>query len=220
MNKMAKQGECVVEVDQMALLLEIRKDKMYDICNALEGLRLMYRKGRNVYKWQGWRMMLPTLMMLKKMAEKEDMLGQLSLARRLITEDKMEEIIIVTTARKEPELKYNVVMMTQKLLMIFLVLQHPRILSLAEASVIIHGQVLTEAKRKANLQRLDGISKILEGVGLLVKVIMEDDYKNNISYQYRGPEVTIMNTQDDVEMVEEVAAVRNLLDDGEKGEGE
>ena len=201
-------------------LLEIRKDKMYDICNALEGLRLMYRKGRNVYKWQGWRMMLPTLMMLKKMAEKEDMLGQLSLARRLITEDKMEEIIIVTTARKEPELKYNVVMMTQKLLMIFLVLQHPRILSLAEASVIIHGQVLTEAKRKANLQRLDGISKILEGVGLVVKVMKEDDDKNNISYQYRGPEVTIMNTQDDVEMVEEVAAVRNLLDDGEKGEGE
>ena len=83
------EGKYVVEVDKMARVLETRKDKVFAICNVMEGLRLMERQRMNVYMWQGRTALISTLIMLKQMAEKEDMMGQVSSVRNFLDQDNM-----------------------------------------------------------------------------------------------------------------------------------
>jgi hypothetical protein len=200
-------------------VLETKKDKVFAICNVMEGLRLMLRQSINVYMWQGRMALVSTLMMLKQMAEKEDMMGQLSMVRNFINQDSMGELQGVLNAKESPGLKYNLVMMSQKLMMMFLTLPQSMPLLLLEASIIIHGHVLTDVKRKSSMQRLGDIAKILGSVGLVAKVMnKKGDSKKNISYQYVGQEVpqllSVLNTQcEDVEMVEDLVAVRDIVED-------
>ena len=115
-------------------------------------------------------------------------------------------------------------MMSQKLMMMFLTLPQSMPLLLLEASIIIHGPVLMNAKRKSSMQRLGDIAKILGSVGLVAKVMnKKGDSKKNISYQYVGQDVphmlSVLNTQcEDVEMVEDLAAVRDIVEENIEGE--
>jgi len=220
-SKISKEGKLMVEVDKMSMDLDISKDKMYIICNVLEGLRLMKMKGRNVYEWQGNEMLIPTLMMLKKMAEKENTMGQLLMARKFIAKSTVNNNIASNTTCKEVE-KLNVVMTTQKVMMMFLVAQETNVISLEEMSVVIQGSDLTKLKRKISIKRFDDICRILAGVELLE---VEEDDEN--LYKYIGPEVpkiAIVDSNEKVEgkmiedvtgeMMEEITAVENILEDG------
>jgi len=223
MMMMSREGKSRVEVDKMSMLLDISKDKMYLICNVLEGLRLMLMNGRNVYEWQGKALLIPTMMMLKKMAEKEDIMGQLVMASKLVANsgEYDQQPPAACSRIKEPE-KLNVVMTTQKVMMMFLVTEEPNILPLDEMSIVIHGTDLTKLKRAMSIRRLNDICKILAGVGL-VEVELQDDEN---SYKYIGPEVpklAIVNSNEDLEekmvdeipdeMLEEITAVENILED-------
>ena len=111
MNMMPMEGKFVVEVDKMARVLETKKDKVFAICNVREGLRLMERQSMNMYMWQGRTVLMSTLMMLKQMGEKEDMMGQLSLVRNFINLNIIGELQRVIQAKE-----------SQKLMMMFLTL--------------------------------------------------------------------------------------------------
>jgi len=226
MMMMSREGKSRVEVDKMSMLLDISKDKMYLICNVLEGLGLMLMKGRNVYEWQGKALLIPTMMMLKKMAEKEDIMSQLVMASKLVAYSGVndQQSTAACSRIKEPE-KLNVVMTAQKVVMMFLVTQEPNILSLDEMSIIIHGTDLTRLKRAMSNRRLNDICKILAGVGL-VEVELQDDEN---SYKYIGPHVpklAIVNSNENLEekmveeipdeMLEEITAVVNILEDGKE----
>jgi len=225
MCKMSKEEEkSRVEVDKMSVELELSKDKVYIICNVLEGLRLMKMKGRNVYEWQGRAMLIPTMMMLRKMAEKEDVMGQLMMARKLVDKSgaNVKRAAEAVGSSKETE-KLNVVMTTQKVLMMFLASQDSHIISLEEMLILTRGSDLSKLKRRMAKKRIDDICKILAGIGLLE---VEAQYDEN-SFKYVGPEVpkiAIVDSNEKVEgqvieditgeMLEEVTAVQNILEDG------
>ena len=225
MCKMSKEEEkCRVEVDKMSVELELSKDKVYLICNVLEGLRLMKMKGRNVYEWQGRAMLIPTMMMLRKMAEKEDVMGQLMMVRKLVEKGgaNVKRAAEAGDSSKETE-KLNVVMTTQKVLMMFLASQDSHIISLEEMLILTRGSDLSKLKKRMAKKRIDDICKILAGIGLL-EVQAQDDEN---SFKYVGPEVpkiAIVDSNEKVEgqvieditgeMLEEVTAVQNILEDG------
>ena len=79
-------------------------------------------------------------MLLRKMAEKQNMMEKIDLAS---TEEQGVEDIPYNLPNKQ-----NICMMTQKLLMMFLVLPQPKVLSLSVASTIMHG-----AGQTANMKR-------------------------------------------------------------------
>eukprot|EP00092_Neocalanus_flemingeri_P098968 GFUD01126237.1.p1 GENE.GFUD01126237.1~~GFUD01126237.1.p1 ORF type:complete len:350 (+),score=139.28 GFUD01126237.1:68-1051(+) len=205
---MPKEGTLEVEVDKMARKLKTGIQRVYNICNVLEGLSLMKRQGRNVWKWQGREGLLPTMMLLKQMSEQQDMKGQVDMARKVLAKELPEDSISNKAIKK-----YNLVMMTQKMMMMFLVLPQPRTLPLTVASIIIHGPGLS----RASLQRLGDIGMILQSVGLLAKVRVkkEGDIKGTIAYQYVGlniPTMPILNIESkDAEMEEELSAVSNII---------
>eukprot|EP00092_Neocalanus_flemingeri_P098966 GFUD01126235.1.p1 GENE.GFUD01126235.1~~GFUD01126235.1.p1 ORF type:complete len:344 (+),score=136.67 GFUD01126235.1:68-1033(+) len=209
---MPKEGTLEVEVDKMARKLKTGIQRVYNICNVLEGLSLMKRQGRNVWKWQGREGLLPTMMLLKQMSEQQDMKGQVDMARKVLAKELPEDSI-----NNKSNTKLNLVMMTEKMMMMFLILPQPRTLPLTVASIIIHGPGLSSYKLRASLQRLGDISMILQSVGLLAKVRekKEGDIKGTIAYQYVGLKIPTMPILDvepkDVEMEEELAAVSNII---------
>ena len=78
-------------------------------------------------------------------------------------------------------------MVTQKSIMMFLILPQHRPLFLMEASIILHGSALTEGKRKSSIQRLEDIAKIKGSVGLVAKVMnKKGDSEKNILVRGTG----------------------------------
>eukprot|EP00092_Neocalanus_flemingeri_P027672 GFUD01030037.1.p1 GENE.GFUD01030037.1~~GFUD01030037.1.p1 ORF type:complete len:350 (-),score=122.62 GFUD01030037.1:1-1050(-) len=209
---MPNEGTLEVEVDKMARELKADIKRVYNICNVLEGLRLMERQGRNVWKWQGREGLPTTLLLLKQMSEQQNMKGQMDMARKVLAKK-----LIVNFIGNKADAKHNLVMMTQKLMMMFLILPQTRTLSLSIASIIIHGPGLSGNKMRTSLQRLGDISRVLQSMGLLaeVRVKKEGGSKGTISYQYVGlevPTVFVMNVwSQDVEMEEEIAAVSSII---------
>jgi len=224
MSKMPKEGETIVEVDKMAEELEITKDKMYIVCNVLEGLRLMKMKGRNVYEWQGRDMLFPSMMMLKKMAEKKGMMGQVLHAKRSLAKKRTDDKSAGTSQSSDEIGKCNVVMTSQKVMMMFLVVGVDTV-SLEEASILIHGPNLTDIKRKVSIRRLLDICRVLSGVGILTEVSKKDHVSDGVSFRYIGPEVPCITVVESIndkegekvieevtgEMMEEIQAVENIL---------
>ena len=102
--------------------------------------------------------------------------------------------------------------MTQKLLMMSLVLPQHKVLSLFLASTIMHGAGQTANMKRGYLQKLLGISNIMQRLSLLrsVKVMVGMD-KAIFAIQYVGQEVELAT------MVEMVEAGR-LWEDLESGE--
>eukprot|EP00092_Neocalanus_flemingeri_P027671 GFUD01030036.1.p1 GENE.GFUD01030036.1~~GFUD01030036.1.p1 ORF type:complete len:345 (+),score=128.74 GFUD01030036.1:53-1087(+) len=197
---MPKEGTLEVEVDKMARELKVGIQRVYNICNVLEGLRLMERQGKKVWKWQGKERLLPGLMLLKQMSEQQDMKGQVDMARKVLAKELPEDSI-----NNKSNTKLNLVMMTEKMMMMFLILPQPRTLPLTVASIIIHGPGMS----RASLQRLGDIGMILQSVGLLAKVRVkkEGDIKGTIAYQYVGLNIE----SKDAEMEEELSAVSNII---------
>eukprot|EP00092_Neocalanus_flemingeri_P100806 GFUD01128793.1.p1 GENE.GFUD01128793.1~~GFUD01128793.1.p1 ORF type:complete len:254 (+),score=85.02 GFUD01128793.1:116-763(+) len=144
------------------------------------------------------------MMLLKRMSEQQDMKGQVDMARKVLAKELLEDSI-----KNKSNTKLNLVMMTEKMMMMFLILPKPRTLPLTVASLIIHGPGLSGNKKTVSLQRLGDIGMILQSVGLLAKVRVkkEGDIKGTIAYQYVGLNIE----SKDAEMEEELSAVSNII---------
>merc|ERR1719430_1145214 len=87
----------------------------------------------------------------------------------------------------------NICMLTQKLMMVFLVLPQPKVISLPVANTVIHGTAVTAKQRNVCLQKLWDVSKILQEVGLIQKVtIKQGSEKPILAYQYVGEKVELV----------------------------
>eukprot|EP00092_Neocalanus_flemingeri_P032008 GFUD01034789.1.p1 GENE.GFUD01034789.1~~GFUD01034789.1.p1 ORF type:complete len:246 (-),score=88.92 GFUD01034789.1:38-775(-) len=168
-----------VKLDMMATNLQTDIKRLYTVVNVLEAIRMMERLGMNTYQWQGWDNMMPSLVWLRQMADKQDMVGLLEIAKK---QAELAEIDEKDNTEELDEMKLNCVMMTQKLLMLFLILPEPRIISLSVASCVIFGPLLTKGRRSSCLQKLMDISQVLQSVGLVKRVMVGS--KKTLAFQY------------------------------------
>ena len=170
--------EVTVKLDVTAKNLQIDIKRLYTVVKVLEAVRMMERVGMNTYKWLGWDNMMSSLVWLRQMGDKQGMERQLKMAKK----NQLPLPGPGQTARMEQETKLNCVMLTQKLLMLFLILPEPRTISLPVASLVIFGPVLSQAKRYSCLQRLVDISQVLQSVGLVKRVLVGS--KKSLIFQY------------------------------------
>jgi len=177
-----------IMIRETANMMNTSIKRVYTICNVLEGLRLMERKGQNFYEWKGREELYPTLMLLLQMAQKDNVaekIDQFSTSKDCRT----EQSVTVADSKVIPEQipTLNICMLTQKLMMLFLVLSEPKVITLPVATAVIHGVRVTDKQRTCNLQKLWDVSKILEEVGLIRKVKMRKGSERSvIAYQYVG----------------------------------
>ena len=211
LEKVLMESKFVIEVDKMANELKTDMRKVLVICNVLEGLRLMDKQGSNVWHWRGKQGLLTTLIMLKKMAEKENMIEQLMMLSKLQTKENPKKVQTDSAIKRE-NTKYNLVMMTQQLMMIFLVIPNPKVLFLPDISIFLHGPCLTDSRKKTSELKLEEISDVMQSLGLLARVLVkqEVDTKGTIAYHYVGKEVPVVaflnKESEDDELEEELDA--------------
>ena len=126
---------------------------------------------------------LTTLIMLKKMAEKENMIEQLMMLSKLRTKENTKKVQTDSAIKRE-NTKYNLVIMTQQLMMIFLVVPNPKVLFLPDISTFLHGPCLTDSRKKTSELKLEEISDVMQSLHLLARVLVrnEVDTKGTIAY--------------------------------------
>ena len=202
LGMMPTEGNKVVMIKETAIMMNTSIKRVYTICNVLEGLRLMERKGQNKYEWKGFKFLMPTMMLLMQMALKENM-GEI--IDKVIDSEDGHGVQNVDASESESEHKkpLNICMLTQKLMMVFLVLPQPKVISLPVATTVIHGAEVRGKQRVVCLQKLWDVSKILQEVGLIQKVtIRQGSEKPVLAYQYVGETVELVT----VEIVGEAVA--------------
>jgi len=208
-----KENVVVVEVDKMAEELQTDKRQVLVICNVLEGLRLMDKQSSNVWHWRGMKMLQPTMIMLKQMAERQNMMEQVEMIGKLQTNDDTMKAPTDPDKKRE-NTKYNIVMITQKLMMIFLIIPNPKVIFLPEISAILHGPCLTHMRRKTSVQKLEEVCDVLQCLELVTRVVVKkEDNKETIAYQYEGQDTPLVAILDEVsetrDIVEELNNVRS-----------
>jgi hypothetical protein len=199
-----------VKIKETAYIMKTSIKRVYTICNVLEGIRLMVRTNMNMYEWQGRKVLMPTLMLLRQMAEKQNIKEKLDMSN---TEELGIGVKNIFNSLPDNKKHLNICMMTQNLLMMFLVLPQPKVLSLSVASSVIHGAGEAANRKRGSLQKLLNISKILQGLGIVrnVKVTMASD-EVVFAYQYVGQEVELVTL---MEVKEIGSSEKNLEEDSE-----
>lgn len=182
------------QLKELAESLGVDLKRLYIMCNVFEGLGMVARKGKNTCEWLGFSKMFPSLKKLYEMAEE----SYLNLYQQ------------GSSTKLEEKLKLNVTMMTQKLLMIFLVIPKPGflkkkvdkkrhlVLLMEDAAKIIFGdQSLQE--RAASKMKLHDVCRILVGLGL----VREERVSGRVGFSYEGPcEFSDKDYEDEVEYAE------------------
>ena len=159
---------------------ELKDDvkRVYDICNILEAVGIVIKRKVNTYCWLGLgeESMIKSLRHLKTIAEKED-LKMLFKANKVTIE--------------ELSMKMNLQMMTEKIMMLFLLLAENQGLTKNQLCHFVYGGTEHEQKSKgSNNLRLNKILKVLLTLDLIhynSRVCL--DGENFGGYFYTGPKV-------------------------------
>ena len=194
LSMMPKEGGKEVMIKEIAGIINTDIKRVYTIFNVLEGLRMMKRLGQNMCEWQGRKVLMPKLMLLRQMAEKENMLEKIEMANaweQMQTNQQHQDDI--NHNEKGDNTNLNICMLTEKLVMMFLVIPKLKYLTLTVATSVIFGVNQPENKRMVGLQKVLDIAKILQEVAIIQKVkVTVGLAKPVFAYQYVGPEVELI----------------------------
>jgi len=185
------------QMKELAESLNEDLKRIYTLCNVFEGLGMVVRKGKNTCEWLGFSKMFTSLKKLQEMAEKAEL------------RYKYLNLIQGSSQQLGEKTKLNVTMMTQKLLMLFLIMPKPGFLNpggnkpsalfMEDAAKIIFGDQSLKA-RAASKMKLSDVCRVLIGLDL----VSEDRASGRLGFRYEGPGEFSDETYDDEQMEDEV----------------
>ena len=186
-SKMPLNGCPDFHIRQLATELGVDIKRIYTILNVLEAVLVVQRKGKDVYEWKGSQNLTVPLIKLAQLAHRENLSHQMFKV--------MNGGVGLDTAEKKGRCQMSISILTQKLLMMFLVLPQPKVLSLSVAVSILYGQGIAAKSKQGCMQKLWDISKVLQVIGLIQKVeISTLDSSNPIkAYKYIGVDIEVVD---------------------------
>jgi len=164
-SKMPKHQGCPnFHIRQLATELKVDIKRIYTILNVLEAVMVVQRKGKDVYQWNGTQNLTVPLIKLAQLAHRENM-NQLMLVEAI-----NGHVYPDTSVSTKKKCQMSISILTQKLLMIFLVLPQPKMLALSVAVSILYGNGTAAKSKQGCSQKLGDICKVLQVIGLIQKV--------------------------------------------------
>ena len=171
LSMMPREGGIEVMIKEIAGIINTDIKRVYTIFNVLEGLRMMKRLVQNMWEWQGRTGLMPKLMLLRQMAEKENMLEKMDKANAWEQmQGNQQHQYDINHNEKGDNTNLNICMLTEKLVMMFLVIPKLKYLTLTVATSVIFGVNQPGNKRMVGLQKVLDIAKILQEVAIIQKV--------------------------------------------------
>lgn len=190
-----KQTSSPVNFNVKHLAEELGDDvkRLYDICNVLEALGVVIKKKVNTFCWVGVNgaKMIETLRHLKTVAESED-LHSLILNKEVVTDN-------------NKTLKLNLQVLTEKMMMLFLLLDSHESLTKSQLySFIFRG---AEENKASGILRISKVLKIVQTLGLLSTDWACVDFEGNKMsslqrFRWSGPTVTAFGDKADYQQVD------------------
>ena len=168
----------LVDVGNVAGQLLIDVKKLFLCCNILESVQMMSKTNSSSYLWHGRIHLKQSLVWLLQLAEQENMLEQVNRSLHL-----REDSSQVTVVRD----KLTVGVITQRLLMIFLVASQP--MTVNSVWKILYGSDNARSCRAAQRAKLVDICSVLESLGLVRKCVVRNGKDRISAFQYTGPQV-------------------------------
>ena len=175
-------GNSTINFNVKSLAEELGDDvkRVYDICNVFEALGIVIKKKVNTFCWFGIysEHMIETLRHLKTIAESEN-LHSLILNREVVTGN-------------QETLKLNLQVLTEKMMMLFLLLDSHEGFTKSQLYSFIYRADETKA---SGVLRISKVLKIVQTLGLLSSDWVCVDFEgNNLSnlqkFRYTGPTIT------------------------------
>ena len=164
-SKMPKHQECPnFHIRQLANELKVDIKRIYTILNVLEAVMVVQRKGKDVYQWNGTQNLTVPLIKLAQLAHRDNM------SQLMFMEAINGQVCSDTSDGKKEKCQMSISTLTQKLLMIFLVLPQPKMLALSVAVSILYGNGTAAKSKQGCSQKLGDICKVLQVIGLIQKV--------------------------------------------------
>jgi len=176
-------------IRQLATELKVDIKRIYTILNVLEAVMVVQRKGKDVYQWNGTQNLTVPLIKLAQLAHRENM-NQLMLVEAI-----NGHLYPDTSVSTKKKCQMSISILTQKLLMIFLVLPQPKMLALSVAVSILYGNGTAAKSKQGCSQKLGDICKVLQVIGLIQKVeISNMDTSIPIkAFKYIGVDIEVVD---------------------------
>ena len=189
----------LVEVTALATQVEQDRKRVYECLNVMEGVGMVGRARQGVYRWRG-AVAADTVARLLQLANQGGLEERL---RSLCGGVAVEEVVE----------RMTVGVITQKVVMVFLVVPVGSTVSLAVAAATVHG--LEEGRKVTRVDQVRRICEVLCGVGILVRQVGVEEGEGGrrvAGYSYRGPEVGRGGTEGELR-----SAIGHILETDQQG---
>jgi len=162
----SNEKETIYNMKQLETQYFIDRILFSRICDVFEGLRILNRVNRLEFVWCGMEKLMPSLLILKRMSFNE---------KYGVNEEMNTR---------------NIVMLTQILLIEFMRLPPPKIISVESAVLHFCGEGITHGKKFTESKKILLICTVLQKIGLLVPE--GTTRRKTVSYRYIGPETPLV----------------------------
>ena len=160
----------LIDLHVVAAELEVDVKRLSVICSVLEAVRIVAKQGGgSVYSWRGREALAPSLAQLRRLADREGLLDRLhsSIQEQVGhwgrgSADCSVQLVQQEAPAPTPGEKLTTGLLTQRLLMVFLVAPDPRTLTVGVAAWTIQGP---DGARGVTRTRLSVIGQVLAGAG-------------------------------------------------------
>lgn len=192
-NRFVSKCNHIFDIKELAEDLQEDKQKVYDVCNVFEALGLVVKMKVNKYCWLGWDSEYSGLRQLKTLAVYEDLKSKF-----------LESLDMIPVGDQDPKL--TMVILTEKVMKLFLLLNRRESLSKDELLHFVYGNEKDETDScKSGPVRISRVFKILVSLGLIQEKDGTKDttklWRNDTltRYVYVGPSINVAGeTCDDV----------------------